>query len=201
MDIGVGLQVLVPTGSFNQNITSIPVGLAGHYYHRIGSQFMLGAELSAACISHNSYEIELPDGETGKLSVDENMWGMMIGSRFNFIGTSAMRTYTEVRVGINTFYTSVSSCAEELQQYQEERTHGTSFVSSIGLGLDIDPKALFTNKSGRTWIAFRGAYVAGTDVSYRNAPESNIPTPLDSHINNSSIGYFEVGLAASWQLR
>ena len=201
MEIGVGLQVLVPTGSFNQNITSIPVGLVGHYYHRVGSKFMLGAELSAACVSHNSYEIELPDGETAKLSEDENMWGMMIASRFNFMGTSAMRTYTEARVGINTFYTSVSSCAEELKEYQKERTHGTSFVSSIGLGLDIDPKALFKNESGKTWITFRGAYVAGTDVSYRYAAESNIPTPLDSHIYNSSIGYFEVGVAASWQLR
>jgi hypothetical protein len=200
-EIGVGIQVIVPTGSFKENTESIPGGLVGHYYHRVGSKFMLGGEISAACISHNSFDVELPNGDMATLSEDENMWGLMLGGRFNFIGNAKMRSYSEVRVGMNTFYTSVSSCNESLEDYSEARTHGTSFVSSFGMGLNIDPKAIFKNESGRTWIAFKGAYVVGTNVNYRSAPETMMRAPLDQHVYNSNLGYFEIGVSASWQLR
>ena len=199
-ELGVGIQVVVPTGSFKENTQSIPGGLVGHYYHRIGSKFMLGGEISAACISHNSYDIELPDGEMATISEDENMWGLMLGGRFNFIGNAVMRSYSEVKVGTNSFYTSVSSCNEALEDYNETQTHGTSFVSSFGMGLSIDPKGLFKKESGNTWIAFRGAYVVGTNVNYRSAPETMMRAPINQHVYNSSLGYFEIGVSASWQL-
>ena len=119
-EIGIGLQVIAPLGEFQKNTGSIPVGLAGHYYHKIGSKFMLGGELNLACMSHAEYDIELDNGDIGTLYEDENMWGFMIGGRFNFIGNSKFRSYTEVRAGTNTFYTSLtgSSCDGSLEAYE-----------------------------------------------------------------------------------
>ena len=162
---------------------------------------MLGAEINMACITHSEYDIELPSGETGTLYESEGMWGMMIGSRFNFMGNAAFRSYTEVRAGFNTFSTTISSCDEDLSAYNDEQEHGTSFLSSIGVGFVLDPKALLKGETGKTWIAVRGAYVAGTNVDYRNAPESGTLAPLNDHLYNSSLGYFDLGISASWQLR
>ena len=100
-EISVGLQVIIPTTTFGKNIGTIPVGLSGQYFRRLGSKFMLGVELNAACISHAEYEVELDNGDMVTLEETENMWGAMLAGRFNFIGNSAFRTYTEVRVGIN----------------------------------------------------------------------------------------------------
>jgi len=202
-EVGIGLQFIIPNGEFQKNTGSIPVGIGGHYYHKIGSKFMLGGELSVACMSHAEYEVDLDNGEKGTLYEDENMWGLMIGGRFNFIGNSKFRTYTEVRAGTNTFYTTVTGnrCDGALKDYENMQTHGTSFVSSIGLGFNLDPKAILKNEAGSTWISLRGAYVAGTGVNYRNAPESVSLNPLDSHIYNSTLGYFEIGISASWQIR
>jgi hypothetical protein len=127
----------------------------------------------------------------------------MIGGRFNFIGNSKFRSYTEVRAGTNTFYTSLtsSSCDGALEEYESMQTHGTSFVSSIGLGFNLDPKAILKDEPGKTWISIRGAYVGGTDVKYRNAPESMTLTSMDSHLYSSSVQYVEISVSATWQLR
>jgi len=198
-EAGIGLQVMIPTAAFQKNTGSIPVGLTGHYYHRVGAKFMLGGELSSACISHAQYDIELVNGEKATLNEDENMWGFMLGGRFNFIGNSAFRSYTEVRAGTNTFYTSISSCDKALKDYQKEQVHGTSFVSSIGVGLNLDPKAILKGEAGKAWVSLRGAYVAGTGANYRQAPESTSPLPINSNIYSSSIRYFELGWSVSWQ--
>jgi hypothetical protein len=199
-EISVGLQVILPTATYGKNIKSIPVGLSGQYFRSIGSKFMLGVELNAACISHAEYAVELDNGESITLEETENMWGAMLAGRFNFIGNSAFRTYTEVRVGTNSFNTTISSCNKDAQGYAEKQSHGTSLVSSLGLGLSFDPKALFTGESGGTWIALRGAYVVGTNANYRQAPESSTLSSLNSHLYNSSIGYIDLGISASWQL-
>ncbi len=200
-EISVGLQVVIPTATFRQNIGAIPVGLAGKYYRSFGSKFMLGAEVNAACISHAEYTIALDNGEEVTLEETENMWGLMIGGRFNFIGNAAFRTYTEVRIGTNSFNTTVTSCDEAAKDYLENQSHGTSLVSSLGLGLSFDPKALFKGETGNTWIALRGAYVVGTNANYRRAPESNTLASLNNHIYSSSIGYIDLGISASWQIR
>jgi len=200
-EIEVGLQVIIPTATFRQNIGAIPVGLSGKYYRSFGPKFMLGAEVNAACISHAEYTIALDNGDEVTLEETENMWGVMLGGRFNFIGTAAFRTYTEVRVGTNSFNTTVTSCNEVAKEYLENQSHGTSLVSSLGLGFSFDPKALFKGESGNTWIALRGAYVVGTSTNYRRAPESNTLASLNNHIYNSSIGYIDLGISASWQIR
>ena len=197
----MGLQVIIPASSFQQNIGTIPVGVISKYYRSLGSKFMIGAELNVACISHAEYTITLDNGEQATIDEVENMWGLMIGSRFNFIGNTAFRSYTEVRIGTNSFYTSVSSCNQDLKEYRETLNHGTSLVSSFGLGFNFDPKAIFTGESGKTWIAIRGAYVVGTNANYRQAPEANTLAPLSDHIYNSSLGYIDLGISASWQIK
>ena len=200
-EAGIGFQILSPTGSFQENMMMTPGGLNGFYYHRIGNKFMLGGEMAIICAGHADYEIQMENGEMATLHEDEGMWSFMLGGRFNFIGNEKWRSYTEIRMGANTFYTSVSACDERLKEYNESITHGTSFVSSLGLGLNFDPKAMLTGDPGRVWIAMRGAYTLGTDVNYRQAPESSMRMSMNSHVYNSSISYWDFGFSASWQFR
>ena len=198
---GIGLQFLAPLGDFAGQYPSAPVGINANYYRTIGNKFMVGAELSTACLSHADYEIELPNGEMGMLHEDENMWAFLIGTKFNFLGNEKFRSYTEIKAGTNTFYTSVSSCEESLQHMNESKVHGTSFVTGIGVGFTFDPKAVLGGDSGKTWISVRGNYTAGTAVNYRNAPESTSRAALNQHVVNSNLSYVDIGVSASWQIR
>lgn len=198
---GFGMQFIAPMGQFAQQNPAVPLGIRASYYRTIGSKFMIGAELSSACVSHADFDIELPNGDMGVLHEDENMWAFLVGTKFNFIGNEKFRSYTEIKAGTNTFYTSVSSCEESLQYMNESKVHGTSFVTGVGLGLTFDPKAILGGDQGKTWITIRGSYFAGTDVNYRNAPESSSRAQIDQHIVNSGLQYLDFGFAATWQIQ
>ena len=196
---GMNMKIYQTKGDFNENVEAVPFGISLSYLHRIKeSKFSVGAELGIAMYAYNEYNYELPSG--GNLIIDEEdcFWTLHADVRYYAYEVPAFKAYAQGRLGMTTFFSSVTSEVSSPEFQDTFEFHGTAFNMGIGAGALINFKALF-NKDRKVGVANLDLGVSvhsGSSAIYRYMPEGTSTTSLDEGTYQSVTNYidYRIGL-------
>lgn len=141
--LGVYFNSTQATGQFNENIEKNPTGiLLNGMYNITDSRFSVGGELGVSMYSNRDYTIE-SNGENVKIHEEDCYYSGKAFVRYNLRKGKTINPFVAGKVGFSTFFSDM--VAEEETDAFEDRfvSHGTSFNSCFGLGVQFDLGKIF----------------------------------------------------------
>jgi hypothetical protein len=191
---GINMNIYQTKGDFNKNVEAVPVGISLSYLHRIKeSKFSVGAEFGIAMYADNEYKYELPSGEILTIDEEDCFWTLHADVRYYAYEVPALKAYVQGRLGMTTFFSSVTPRYPTPEFQETFQFHGTAFNLGIGGGALINFKALFNNekKQGVANLDLGINVHTGTSTEYRYMPEGTKPMSLDEGTFQSVTNYVD----------
>lgn len=189
---GISLKAYAPKAQFNRNVDKVPFGISLSYLNNINnSRFSWGGEFGVAMYSADEYNIDYR-GRNIRIQEEDCFFTLHGFLRYDIVERSAFKLYSEARVGVTTFFSTTDAVRENTGFEGEFEFHGTAFNMGAGVGLMVNPKALFSkdNERGELWIDLAVNGHSGSRASYRMLPEGEGTFTLDDGKHESLTHYF-----------
>ncbi len=189
---GINLKAYAPKATFNQNVDKVPFGISFNYLKNYDdSRFSWGGELGVAMYSNDSYNI-MHRGNQIRIEEEDCFFTLHGFVRYDIVEKSAFKLYSEARMGVTTFFSTTDAVLENTGFDGEFDFHGTAFNLGAGLGLMVNPGALFSKdrQRGDLWINMGINGHSGSRATYRMHPEGDGVFSLEDGKHESLTHYF-----------
>ncbi len=178
---GVNLKAYDPKAQFNRNVDHAAFGLSvSHLKTYDDSRWSWGGEFGVAMYSNDSYDIEYR-GRTLRIDEEDCFFTLHGFVRYDMIDVPSFKVYSEARLGITTFFSTTDAIDTNTDYEGEFEFHGTAFNTGAGLGVMVNPTALFSKDKirGSWWIDLGINIHSGSNTRYRMMPEGQGVHSLD----------------------
>lgn len=189
---GISLKAYDPKAEFNRNVDKTAFGISTSYFHRPeASRFTYGGELGVAMYSSDEYDIQF-QGRTIGIAEEDCFFTLHGFVRYDMVKKRSFAVYSEARVGVTTFFSTTDAMLENTGFDGEFKFHGTAFNMGAGLGIMVNPAALFDKEreASGVWLDFAINGHSGSNASYRMHPEGQGTFSLDDGKFESLTHYF-----------
>ncbi len=190
--MGISLKAYAPKAAFNQNVDKVPFGISFNYQRSSdNSRFSWGGELGVAMYSSDSYDI-MHRGNQIRIDEEDCFFTLHGFVRYDLVEMSAFKLYSEARLGLTTFFSTTDAALENTGFDGEFSFHGTAFNMGAGIGLMVNPGALFSKDRERDnlWINMGINGHSGSRATYRMHPEGDGVFSLEEGTHESLTHYF-----------
>ncbi len=192
--VGVYASVFKPLADYDRNLDKNPVGLTFNGLKQMKNERLrLGGELGVAMYANRQYSYELVDeGYPGEfVDVDEEDCFLTVHgvARYTLLDNGILTTYAEAKAGISSFFSSRIALEQYSHFRDQTRFHGTAVNTSVGAGINIDVKRLFTGSDSFNPIMldFTTTVNSGSRARYRNMNADDLLVTSVSHGNYRSL--------------
>ena len=199
---GVSLKAYDPKAQFNRNVDHAAFGLSvSHLKTYDDSRWSWGGEFGIAMYSNDSYDIEF-QGRTIGIEEEDCFFTLHGFVRYDMVDMNPFKVYSEGRVGVTTFFSTTDATLENTDFEGEFEFHGTAFNVGAGLGVMINPNALFGKDKdrGSWWIDLAVNAHSGSSARYRMLPEGPGTFTLDDGQHRSMTHYLGYRVGVIWGL-
>lgn len=190
---GINLKIYQTKGDFNKNVQAVPVGMSFNYlYHIKESKFSIGAELGVAMYANNQYDYETASG-TIRVDEEDCFWTLHADARYYFYQIPALKAYAVGRVGMTTFFSSITPVEVTSDFSESFEFHGTAFNVGVGGGVLINFRGLFNKEKqqGNVNLDLGASLHSGSKTGYRYMAEGSQSTSLDEGTYQSVTNYID----------
>lgn len=191
-NLGINLKAYSPKAQFNQNVDKTPFGISFSYLRNYEtSKLSWGGEFGVAMYSSDEYDIDF-NGRQLRIAEEDCFFTLHGFARYDLVEKSSIKLYTEARVGLTTFFSTMDALEENSGFDGEFDFHGTAFNTGAGVGLMVNPTALFSkdHQRGNVWIDLAVNAHSGSRAAYRMHPDGEGIYSLDDGKYRSLTHYF-----------
>lgn len=187
---GVNVKIHETKGDFNKNVSAVPVGISFNYLHGFKDKFSIGGELGIAMYANNQYDFETPGG-TIKVDEEDCFWTIHSDFRYYFYRTPAVKAYAQARVGLTTFFSSITPTKETSEFRETFNFHGTAFNTGVGGGILLNFGSVFKKEPGPVNLDLGVALHSGSSTDYRYMREGSQSVTLEDGVYRSVTNYMD----------
>ncbi|GAB5525348.1 MAG: hypothetical protein Roseis2KO_32200 [Roseivirga sp.] len=170
---GISLKAYDPKAAFNTNVDKTAFGLSmSYFYTPEASRFTFGGEFGVAMYSSDQYDITF-QGRRITIEEEDCFFTLHGFARYDMVKKRSFSLYSEARVGVTTFFSTTDAMFENTGFDGEFEFHGTAFNMGAGVGIMVNPVALFDKEreASGLWLDFAINGHSGSNTSYRMHPE------------------------------
>ena len=178
--IGVNIKVYQPLSGMAANIGAVPFGLSFNYLRSLRqTRFSAGGEIGVAMYSSNDYTLSY-QGRDILVNEEDCFWTFHGVVRYDFVKTPRFISYVTAKLGMTTFFSSITAMEANSTYPGTFDFHGSAFNTGIGGGIMFRPKKPTTQDAGGFWINLGATFHSGSETDYRYMPEGGPAVPLDA---------------------
>lgn len=189
---GINLKAYTPKAQFNDNVAKTAFGISFSYlYQPVTPRLTYGGEFGVAMYSSDEYDLDFR-GRNIRIAEEDCFFTLHGFVRYDIVQKRSFSLYSEARIGVTTFFSTTEAILENTGFNGEFEFHGTAFNMGAGVGLLINPAALFTKdrEPSGVWLDFAINGHSGSKASYRMHPEGEGVFSLDDGKHRSLTHYF-----------
>ena len=178
--MGVNIKVYQPLSGMAANIGSVPAGFSFNYLRSlVQTRFAVGGEIGVAMYSSNDYTLNYL-GRDVLVNEEDCFWTFHGVVRYDIVRTPRFITYVAAKLGVTTFFSSITAMEENSTYPGTFDFHGTAFNTGLGGGIMFRPKKPTLENAGGFWINLGATFHSGSEADYRYMPEGGAAVPLDA---------------------
>ena len=188
---GINLKSYDPKAQFNRNVDHAAFGLSVSYLKGYeDSRWSWGGEFGVAMYSSDHYDIEFR-GRTLEIMEEDCFFTLHGFVRYDMIDIPSFKVYSEARIGLTTFFSTTDAVEENTGFDGAFDFHGSAFNTGAGIGVMVNPGALFSKDKirGNWWIDLAVNAHSGSSARYRMHPEGDGVFSLDDGQHRSMTHY------------
>lgn len=189
--LGISLKAYAPKAAFNRNVDKTAFGISTSYLFKPeASRFSYGGEFGVAMYSADEYDINFR-GQNLRIAEEDCFFTLHGFVRYEMVQKRSFSLYSEARVGVTTFFSTTDAVRENTGFDGEFDFHGTAFNMGAGVGIMVNPAALFNKdrEANDFWLDFAINGHSGSNASYRMHPEGEGTFSLDDGKHKSLTHY------------
>lgn len=194
--LGINAKVYDPKGAFNTNVEGVAGGISFKGLRTTeGGRLSYGGELGVAMYSVETYDLEV-NGGIEEVTEEDCFWTVHGVAQYTVYQNEFVRSYTEVRVGLTNFFSSILPTNEYSDYSGEFRSHGTAFNTGFGGGAAFNLGRIFKGEPNGFNIDLGVNLHSGSATNYRDRDSVDQPLTLESGMYRSLTTYvgYRLGL-------
>ena len=151
----------------------------------------MGGEFGIAMYANENFDYQVSPGHIVELHEEDCFWTLHAEARYNVLDQSLVKTYLTGRMGITTFFSSITP-VEEGDYDSNTEFHGTAFNAGLGVGAMLNLYKVFTGVEGPLYLDTGVNFHSGSKASYRYTPETQNTLNLEDGKYYSLTNYMDI---------